>query len=64
MPRFLHFSTTSDYERLAASDELFAHLYFVPEASYRENVYACVKGLLSLPDLGVIRPKINRDGPT
>jgi hypothetical protein len=63
MPRFQHFSTKSDYERLVASDELFSNLYFVPDISYRENAYTCVKGLLSLPDLGVIRAKITSAGP-
>jgi hypothetical protein len=63
MPRFLHFSTKADYERLAASDELFSNPHFVPDISYRENAYTCLKGLSSLPDLGVIRAKIPEAGP-
>jgi len=53
MPDFSHFSTKADYEQLAAADELFSNLYFVPDVTYRENRFTCLKGLLSLPDLGV-----------
>src|SRR5689334_21198537 len=63
MPGFYHFSTKVDYERLVASDELFSNLYFVPDISYKENAYTCLKGLLSIPDLGTIRTKLDSAGP-
>jgi len=57
MPDFSHFSTKADYEQLVASDELLSNLYFVRDMSYRENSFPCLKGLLSLPDLGVANKK-------
>jgi BTB/POZ domain-containing protein KCTD9 len=47
----------ADYERLVASDELFSNLYFVQDMSYRENSFPCLKGLLSLPELGIANKK-------
>jgi BTB/POZ domain-containing protein KCTD9 len=57
MPDFNHFSTKADYEQLVASDELFSNLYFVRDMSYREDSFPCLKGILSIPDLGVANKK-------
>jgi hypothetical protein len=64
MPRFHHFSTRSDYEQLVASHEKFSSLYFVWDTFYYEEKVPFVKGLLSLPDLGVIQGKKDHTGPT
>jgi hypothetical protein len=55
---WLHlFSTHADYERLAASDDLFARLCFVRHDVYPTRDIPVIEGLLSLPDLGVINAR-------
>jgi hypothetical protein len=57
VPRLHLFSTRADYERLAASDELFARLCFVRDGIYPSRDIPVIEGLLSLPDLGVINAR-------
>jgi hypothetical protein len=53
--RFRHFSTRTDYEQLVAATELLADLYFVHDTSYEAGNVPFVRGLLSVPDLGIIQ---------
>jgi hypothetical protein len=63
MPRICLFATKRDYEHLVAAQDLFANLYFVEDKYYPEESLPVIRGLLALPDLGVVMGKYQSSGP-
>jgi hypothetical protein len=64
MPRFRFFSTKADYEQLASAHEFFSSLYFLQDGQFHSKEIPLIRGLLSLPDLGVINhPHYYHAGP-
>jgi hypothetical protein len=54
VPKYRLFCTPSDYELLATKHPRLNELYFVRDAIYPTADYPLLRGLLSIPDLGVI----------
>jgi hypothetical protein len=63
MPRIGLFATRGDYEQLAATQELFANLYFVADGTFPDRRVPVLRGLAAIPDLAVIKKKYDHAGP-